>query len=200
MDRGWTSHHISSLSDTFVFVCSKVAWLSRAESSTVCKGDGRELSSGQVALVFWAHLDGGPWVDNIVCIAVFVRYTFGVLLLVVLQEGANFILVVDVIGSTISVVLNSQLVNDVGGVDDLGIRLRVSKEVSEFEFEGIGVVELGRLLWALQMEPKDGVHHALVVHDAVFQRFLQKTVRVVFFQHLALIGPGGVWLVKKVHP
>ena len=84
-------------------------------------------------------------------------------------------------------------------VKNLGIKFGVSEEVPELELKSVGVIEGLDMARALQVEPEDGVHDALVVEDAVFQRLLEHAVDVVLFQGLALVGPLHRRLVKKVH-
>ncbi len=75
----------------------------------------------------------------------------------------------------------------------------MGEKVTELELEGARVVKDGSCLWAFKMEPKDGVHDALVVGYSVFESLLHQTVDIIFFQNGAFIGPLNRWLVEKVH-
>ena len=73
------------------------------------------------------------------------------------------------------------------------------EEVTELKLEVTWVIESLCMLGALQVEPKDGVHDASVVEDAVFQCLLHQTVDIVFFEGGAFVRPLHGWLVEKVH-
>ena len=60
------------------------------------------------------------------------------------------------------------------------------EELLDLVFEEDGVVPLGSSLWALQVEPKDGVKEASVDHHSIFQGLLEHAVNVVFLEGIAL--------------
>ena len=83
--------------------------------------------------------------------------------------------------------------------DHLLVQLLLGEHVSELDLEDVVIVECGGALGALQMEPQDAIHVALVRQHFIFNGLLHQAAHIVLFKSIALVTPLYRWLVKKVH-
>ncbi len=119
----------------------------------------------------------------------------------VVDESSNFAPSTDMVGTGVGIVFLAKLLHMLWLlIQNLCIMLLMCEEVSKLQLKCVWVIKGLDVSRALQVEPQDRVHNALVCENAVFKRFLQQTVDVVLFQGFALVGPLRGRLVEKVHP
>ena len=62
---------------------------------------------------------------------------------------------------------------------NLSVQIGLREHITELELEGVGVIELGGGLGALQVEPEDAVHDALVDENTVLKCLLEQAIHIV---------------------
>ena len=121
----------------------------------------------------------------------------------VLEFGLEFFdlwAVADVFGRAQTIVLCLYLLIVLGQFEQcLSFVFSGREELLELKFKVAWVIKSSSVLGALQVEPKDRVHHASIVQHTVLQCLLHQTVDIIFFEGSTFVWPLHWWLIEKVH-